>query len=169
MIARRYAKALLELSLKENSSGAVRREISALGSMMRQKKNFNFFTDRLVKNSEKLEVLASFSPLTRDFMRLVIANKREEYIDLISREYVELLNQKENIVDSIVSSRAPLNTRQKTAIRLKLEKKLTKKVNLSYMTDKSIIGGVRIQYGSKVIDGTVSGMLKDLLMQLTGK
>ena len=169
MIARRYAKALLELSLKDNSSGAVRREIVNLGSMMRQKKNFNFFTGRLIKNSEKLEALGSFSPLTRDFMRLVIANKREEYIDLISREYVELLNQKENIVDGIVSSRAPLSAGQKMAIQGKLQKHTAKKVNLSYRTDKNIIGGVRIQYGSKVIDGTVSGMLKDLLAHLTGK
>ena len=169
MIARRYARALLELSIKENSSGAVRREITALGSMMRQKKHFRFFTDRLVKSSEKLEVLTSLSPLTKDFMRLVIANKREEYIDLISREYVELLNQKENIVDGIVSSRAPLNAGQKMRIQGKLEKHTAKKVNLSYRIDKKIIGGVRIQYGSKVIDGTVSGMLKDLLAQLTGK
>jgi F-type H+-transporting ATPase subunit delta len=169
MIARRYARALLELSIKENSSDAVKKEVISLGSMMRQKKYFNFFTDRLVRNNEKLEALASFSPLTRDFMRLVIANKREEYIDLISREYVELLNQKENIVDGIVSSRAPLNAGQKMTIQGKLEKHTAKKVNLSYRTDKKIIGGVRIQYGSKVIDGTVSGMLKDLLAQLTGK
>jgi F0F1-type ATP synthase delta subunit len=54
-------------------------------------------------------------------------------------------------------------------IQGKLEKHTAKKVNLSYRTDKKIIGGVRIQYGSKVIDGTVSGMLKDLLAQLTGK
>ena len=169
MIARRYARALLELSLKENSSGAVRREIVTLGSMMRQKRYFNFFTDRLVRNGEKLEALLSLSPLTRDFMRLVIANKREEYIDLISREYVELLNQRENVVDGIVSSRAPLSAGQKMRIKDKLEKKTAKKVNLSYRTDKKIIGGVRIQYGSKVIDGTVSGMLGDLLSQLTGK
>jgi F-type H+-transporting ATPase subunit delta len=169
MIARRYARALLELSLKENASYAVRKEIVALGSMMRQKKYSRFFTDRLVRNNEKLEALDSFSPLTRDFMRLVIANKREEYIGLISREYVELLNQKDNIVDGIVSSRAPLTTGQKMTIQGKLEKHTAKKVNLSYRTDKNIIGGVRIQYGSKVIDGTVSGMLKDLLMQLTGK
>ena len=169
MIARRYARALLELSLKENSSGAVRKEIVTLGSMMKQKKYFNFFTDRLVRNNEKLEMLGSFSPLTRDFMRLVIANKREEYIDLISREYVELLNQKENIVDGIVSSRAPLSAGQKMRIQGKLGKQTAKKVNLSYRIDKNIIGGVRIQYGSKVIDGTISGMLKDLLAQLTGK
>ena len=169
MIARRYARALLELSLKENSSGAVRREIVTLGSMMRQKKYFMFFTDRIVKSSEKLEALGSFSPLTRDFMRLVIANKREEYIDLISREYVELLNQKENIIDGIVSSRFPLSAGQKARIKGKLEKHTAKKINLSYRTDRKIIGGVRIQYGSKVIDGTVSGMLGDLLSQLTGK
>ena len=169
MIARRYARALLELSLKENSSDAVRKEIVALGSMMRQKKYFNYFTDRIVRNNEKLEALGSFRPLTKDFMRLVIANKREEYIDLISREYVELLNQKENIVDGMVFSRLPLSAEQKARIKDKLEKHIAKKINLIYRTDKKIIGGVRIQYGSKVIDGTVSGMLNDLLAQLTGK
>jgi len=169
MIARRYARALIELSIKEKASDAVRKEIVALGSMMRRKKYFRFFTDRLVKSSEKLEALASLSPLTRDFMRLVIANKREEYIDLISREYVELLNQRENVVDGIVSSRVLLSAGQKMRIKDKLEKKTAKKVNLSYRTDKKIIGGLRIQYGSKVIDGTVSGMLGDLLSQLTGK
>jgi F-type H+-transporting ATPase subunit delta len=169
MIARRYAMALLELSLKENSSGTVRREIISLSNMMKQKRYFKFFTDRLVKSSEKLEALNSLSPLTRDFMRLVIANKREEYIDLISREYVELLNQKENVVDGIVSSRMPLSAEQKTRIKDKLEEHLAKKINLSYRTDKKIIGGVRVQYGSKVIDGTVSGMLKDLLAQITVK
>jgi F0F1-type ATP synthase delta subunit len=48
MIARRYARALIELSIKEKASDAVRKEIVALGSMMRRKKYFRFFTDRLV-------------------------------------------------------------------------------------------------------------------------
>lgn len=169
MIARRYAKALLELSLKGNTSESVRKEMTAVGNLMRREKYFKFFTDRMVRAGEKLEAIGSLSPLTRDFLRLVIANKREEYLYLISREFVGLLNNRNNVIDGVVSSKMPLNMEQKIRLKVKLEKQLAKKVNLSYRTDNKIIGGVRIQYGSRVIDGTVSGMLKGLLTQLTGK
>lgn len=169
MIARRYARALLELSLKENAGESARKEMIAVGNLMRREKYFRFFTDRMVRAGEKLEALGPLSPLTRDFLRLVIANKREEYLYLISREFVELLNNRNNVIDGVVSSRTPLKEEQKIRLKDKLEKHLAKKVNLSYRTDNKIIGGVRIQYGSRVIDGTVSGMLKGLLAQLTGK
>jgi len=169
MVARRYARALLELSLKENNSESVRKEIVAVGDLMKQKKYFRFFTDRMVRAGEKLEALGSLSPLTRDFLRLVIANKREEYLYLISKEYVDLLNDRNNVVDGTVSSRMPLTDEQKTRIKNKLERYLAKKVNLNFRTDKRIIGGASISYGTKVIDGTISGMLNGLLTQLTGK
>jgi len=169
MVARRYARALLGLSLKENNSEPVKKEIVAVGDLMKQKKYFNFFTDRMVRAGEKLEALGSLSPLTRDFLRLVIANKREEYLYLISKEYVDLLNSRNNIVDGTVSSKLPLTGEQKIKIKNKLEKYLAKKVNLNFKTDKRIIGGASVRYGTKIIDGTVSGMLKGLLTQLTGK
>ncbi len=169
MIARRYARALLELSLKEGSSPSLRKEMISIGNLMKQKKYFNFFTDRMVHAGEKLEVFRSFSPLTRDFLRLVIANKREEYLRIISGEYVELLNSRNNVIDGIVSSKVPLSAEQKSKLMNKLEKKLAKKVNLSFRTDSKIIGGLRIRYGTKVIDGTVSRMLNGMLERLTGR
>jgi F-type H+-transporting ATPase subunit delta len=167
VVARGYARALLELSLKENTSESVRKEMIGVGNLMRQKKYFKFFTSRMVRAGEKIEALGSLSPLTRDFLRLVIANKREEFLYLISREFVELLNKRNNVIEGVVSSRIPLNKEQRIRLNDKLEKHLAKKVNLSYRIDNKIIGGVRIQYGSRVIDGTVSGMLKELLAQIT--
>jgi F-type H+-transporting ATPase subunit delta len=169
VIARRYARALLELSLKENAGEAVKREMTALGGLMRREKYRGFFTDRLVPAAEKLEAAGSLSPLMRDFLRLVIANKREEYLYLISREYVELLNERNNVVDAYVSSSLPLTGEQKAKLSGKLEKFLGKKVNAAFRIDRKLIGGVKIRYGSSVIDGTIPGMLNGLLARLTGK
>jgi len=169
MIAKRYAKALLELSIKENNSESVRKEIAAVGDLMRKSKYFDFFTSRSVRVGEKLEALGSLSPLIRDFLRLVIANKREEYVYLISREYVELLNDRNNVADGMVSSKLPLTAQQKVALKSKLEKRLGKSVNLSFSTDKKITGGLSVSYGGRTIDGTVKGMLKGYLAAMTGK
>ena len=166
MIARRYAKALLQLSVKEDKSEDVKNEITAVGGLMRQKKYFKFFTNKLIHAGRKLEVLGFLSPLTRDFMKLVISNKREEYLDLISREYVSLLNKRNNVIDAVVTSSLPMTNEQKDALKEKLEKYMAKKINLSFETDKDLIGGIRVKYGDKIIDGTVSGMLKGYLNRL---
>jgi F-type H+-transporting ATPase subunit delta len=167
--AGRYARALLELSEKDGVSAVISREMAAVDVLMKKKQYFDFFTDRLVHAGEKLEVFSSFSPLTKDFLRLVIANKREEYIRIIAREYAGLLKDRNNIMDCVVLSRTPLSSEQKMKLKEKFEKRLDKTVNFIFKTDKKIIGGVRISYGTKVIDATVSGMLREISERLTGE
>lgn len=167
MIARRYAKALLGLALKDGQEEIIRKDIVNIGYLSKQKKYFEFFTNRLIAAADKIELLAGFHDLTKSFLKLVIANKREEYLYLISLEYVKMLNKLKNIEDVEVSSRMPLTSDQKKKLVLNLGKYLGKKVNPSFRTDKKMIGGARIEYGDKVMDGTVSSRLKGLLEQMT--
>ena len=167
MIPRKYARALLSSALKENAAESVKKEIAVLAGLMDQKKYCDFFTDRLIGRDEKLEALSSLSPLMKAFLRVVIDNKREDEIRFISCEYAELLNLRNNILEATVSSRAPLTDEQMAAIKRKLARSSGKKIDISFKADKSIIGGVKIKYGSKVMDGTVSGMLQGYLNRLT--
>lgn len=167
MIPRKYARALLSSALKENAAESVKKEIAALAGLIDKKKYCDFFTDRLVGRDEKLEALPSLSPLMKAFLMVVIDNKREEDICLISREYAELLNLRNNVLEATVSSKAPLTEDQMAAIKRKLARSSGKKIDIRFKADKSIIGGVKIKYGSKVMDGTVSGMLEGYLNRLT--
>jgi len=167
MIARRYAKALLRLALKEGLSDAIKKDIVLVGNLARQKRYFEFFTSRLIAASEKLEPLSGLNQLTRDFLKLVVRNRREEYLYLISREYVNMLNKLQNIVPVEISSRYPLSAKQKEMITEKLGKYLASKIVPSFKSDERIIGGVRVSYEGKTIDGTVSGQLSGLLKKLT--
>ena len=166
MIARRYAMALLALSVKEGNEELIKKELGSLSELMKQKKYFRFFSDRMITPGKKLDAASSLSPLMRAFLRLVIENKREEELCLISKEYSWLLDQRNNVMNAEVFSKLPLTPDQRSKIKGKLEKSTGKKMNVSYSADKCIIGGVRIKYGSKVIDGTVSGMLEGYLDQL---
>jgi len=167
MIARRYAKALLQLSLREDLADAVKKDIILVGNLSRQKRYFEFFTNRLIAASDKMDALAGLNPLTKDFLRLIVANKREEYLYIISREYVGLLNKLRNIADVEVLSKTPLSEEQKNRLAMKLGKYTGKKVNLSFRTDKRMIGGICVKYEGRIIDGTVSGQLESLLSHLT--
>lgn len=166
MIARRYAKALLQLAIKNDRTEEIKRDIVSIGGLVRQKRYSDYFSNRMVSAASKLEVFASLDPLTRDFLRLVIKNKREEYLYLISREYVGLLNKKENVIDVDAVSRVALSAAQRDALKQKLMKYLGKNINLSLRTDKKLLGGIKLQYDGRVMNGTVSGMLSDLLGQM---
>ena len=166
MIARRYAKALLELAVKNDRTEAIKKDIVGIGGLVKQKRYSEFFSSRMISAASKLEVFASLDPLTKDFLRLVIKNKREEYLYLISREYVGLLNKRENVIDVDAVSREALSVSQRSALKQKLMKYLNKNINLSLRTDKKLIGGIKLYYEGRVMNGTVSGMLSDLLGQM---
>lgn len=69
------------------------------------------------------------------------------------------------IPEVIVTSAVELSTAQLKKIQSAFEKKLGS-VAITTTIDESVIGGVKFQYGSKELDGTVQGKLKQLKTQL---
>lgn len=67
-----------------------------------------------------------------------------------------------SVIDIEVFSAIPLNENQKKKIIFALEKRLQLKVTLNCKIDESILAGVIIRHGDRVIDGSVSNRLKRL-------
>lgn len=162
MLARRYAKALLELSIKEGSTGTVRNDMEKLGKLVKQKKYNDFFTNRLVRPADKLEPLNGLTPLSRDLVRLVVENKREALLYLITNEFTGLYDRMNNIIDVEVASRDELTVDQKKQLGKMLERSLKRKIRFTFAVNKKIGGGMILKYGDMVMDGTVSGMLEEI-------
>ena len=67
-----------------------------------------------------------------------------------------------------VTAAAPLNELQLSRISGLLEKNAGRPVRVTTVVDPSLVGGVRIQIGDDVIDGSVRARLDDLRLQLAG-
>jgi F-type H+-transporting ATPase subunit delta len=67
-----------------------------------------------------------------------------------------------------VITAAPLTTAQLDRLRAGLAKSYGRDLKLNHVIDPAIIGGVRVQVGDDVIDGSVSTRLTDLRLQLAG-
>jgi F-type H+-transporting ATPase subunit delta len=168
MIARRYAKALLELSLNEGRTKAVKADMEKIETLTAKKSYFDFFTDRSINAVEKMEVISSLDDLTKDFMRLVIRNKRERDLPLISRQYIELLDRKSGIVDVEAVSCSELDTEERKKLANKIKKLTARQPVIKYKIDRRMVGGIRLKYEGKVLDGSVTGMLSDLKRIMLG-
>ena len=65
-----------------------------------------------------------------------------------------------------VTSSFPLLNRQRDEIRLLLEQKTGKKIELSEQLDPSFIGGLTLEMGGMVIDGTLKNKLQRIIPHL---
>lgn len=67
-----------------------------------------------------------------------------------------------------VTSAAPIAASQLVSLTKSLTKIYGRELRLNLVIDSSIIGGLRVQVGDDVIDGSVSSRITDLRLQLAG-
>ncbi len=67
-----------------------------------------------------------------------------------------------------VTSASPLTTTQLDRLRANLSERYGRKLTINLVVDPSLVGGVRVQIGDDVIDGSIATRLKDLRLQLAG-
>jgi len=163
-IARPYAEAVFKLAevdgrfdawsaLLERFAGAVaHEEVRACAG------NPNVATAQLT------ELLVSVmgegvAPEAKNFVQLVVTNRRLAAVPEIHELYEELRHEREGVVDAEIASAFPLDDSQLKTLVADLERRFKRKVQPHVSVDKELIGGVRIAVGDEVIDGSVRGKL----------
>lgn len=94
-----------------------------------------------------------------NFLKLLVQNNRLKLAGEIARIYEQFRAEDEGYADVQVISAYPMSDEEQQNIASRLEKLLKRQVRLDIWNDRSLIGGVLIRAGDKVIDGTVKGQL----------
>ena len=159
-IARRYAQALFEIADQRNLLDRIESELQE-------------FNDLLVKNQEMRDVLnhpyiddkdkkliiqkvcPSYSGITLNFIYLIIDRRRQSLLDLIGQEFSAKTDKAKNIIEAKIISAAELDPKQTEQISRILAGKTGGNIRLVSVVDPELIGGLKIQIGDMVMDGTV--------------
>jgi F-type H+-transporting ATPase subunit delta len=96
---------------------------------------------------------------TENFVRVLAENGRLDVLAEIRAQYEVLKNEREGVVEAEVCSAFEMEPAQVADLVSRLEKKTGRKVRARVSVDRSLIGGVRIVLGDKVIDGSVRAQL----------
>ncbi len=165
-IAKRYAKALVELGAEE---GAVDRFQTALTGVETAFKTSPELVAVLANPAYSLEakreilkdVAAKLDlPTTMvNFLLLLQERNRMSALSQIALAYDALANERSGVLRAKVTAAMELTEAEVAGIKQALAAKTGKQVQLTVAVDKSLIGGVVTQIGDKVFDGSVKTQL----------
>lgn len=173
LVSRTYSEALFEVALEEDKVDLFLDEISFVIETFKSYPDFfELFKTPLVRVDEKKKVMGEvfgdkLSKEMNNFLKIVIDKRRGHFIDQIKFEYEKLLNKHKGIVSAVAITAVPLNDEDKTTLKEKLATLTGKEVQLSNDIDESVIGGVLVKIGDKVIDGTIKGRLEEMKESLS--
>ena len=97
-----------------------------------------------------------------NFVRVLAENGRLDVVAKIRSQYEVLKNEREGVVEAEVYSAFELEPAQVAELVSRLERKTARKVRARVSVDQSLIGGVKIVIGDKVIDGSARAQLSAL-------
>lgn len=169
LIARRYAKALLDLAVKEGDAAKVQQELQDLGAMVSASPDLDrLVTAPLIAPSKKTAAFIAIlrqggaSDLLCRFFQVVTQAARLALFHEIVAAYGELLDERLGIVEAHVTSAHPLSSPQAARLEEALARRTGRTVRLKARQDPALLGGLKVQVGSTVFDASLDGQLRQL-------
>jgi len=167
-VGRRYAHALLSV-LGDTPAGDVLKELELLGEWMKKVPELAGVLENpgipySVKRSvmEKLSEQAGFRDVSVRFVLLVVQNKRiRQWKDFVDA-FRGLCDEKTGVLRGKVMSAGAMKDKEVAKLSESLGKTLGKPVLLDAGVSEELLGGLQLQIGSTVYDGSVAGALKTL-------
>ncbi len=173
IIATRYVSALFELATEKKQHDNIKKDFLLLkaalsGSDKLQKFLVNPLVTKSVANKAILAILASVksSELTQGFFTLLTNKRRLGLSALIIDKYLAKLAESRGELTVKVTSAQALSNDQAKLLSASIAKSTSKKIELDLHEDSTLIGGLQIRIGSKMLDNSISGKLSRLRLAL---
>jgi len=165
-IARPYASALFDLAQSEGNVDAVEQGLVAIAALVAESSDFARFlrspviaADTKAVAIEPILARANVNPTVANLVRVVARNGRLFALPAIIVAYRELAAQARGEASADVTSAAPLTDEQARTLAETLKAKLGKTVTLNRYVDPSLIGGLVVKVGSRMIDSSLKTKL----------
>jgi F-type H+-transporting ATPase subunit delta len=173
--AARYAKALLDVAIKESDPERAEQELATFVDLVRQNPELQrTLANPVVPAADKRAIaqhsLERLTPTTPSgkLVLLLASRGRLALLPDVLDVYRERLMELRNVLRAEVTTASPLSTERTAQLQQRLTTATGRVVTMTTKVDASIIGGVVTRIGSTVYDGSVATQLakvKDRLEQ----
>jgi F-type H+-transporting ATPase subunit delta len=176
VIATRYARALADVVAASGEYRKVLEELQDFESVYRESPELKeVFASPAVALPQKMKVLEAIgqrlgeSPVTLNFLRVLLANYRLPLLEEALQAYRKIANDRLGVVQVTISSASDLSEAERERVAARFRELTGKQVELEFRIEGELLGGILAQIGSTVYDGSVRGNLARIREQLTAR
>lgn len=160
-----YAHALYDLAAEENLTGAILEQLQALDAGFSAEPSFlRLLSAPNVPKQERCDVVdksfrGKVHPYVLNFLKLLTERGYARYFSDCCKAYEAQYNLDNGILPVCAVTAVPLQPNQSARLTEKLQTITGKTVKLHNRVDPACLGGVRLTYDGKQVDGTVKSRL----------
>jgi F-type H+-transporting ATPase subunit delta len=174
-IAGRYATAVFELAVDEGTVDAVAADLGQLKSMMKASPDLArlvrapvFSHDDQKKGMAAILSQMGANALTTQFVFLLAAKRRLFILTDIIAAFDAMVAARKGEIRAEVTSARPLSDAELAKLKDVLKSKLAREPRLETHVDPSLLGGLIVKVGSRMIDSSIRTKLAGLRTAMRG-
>lgn len=172
LVTKRYATALFDIANEQGAMKNFEDQVSTMKEVL--EKETDFFTvlsHPSILQAEKIQMVETIfkgkvSEELVGLLVLIIKKGRQDLILNIFEAFLTMAKADRGVISATVTSAMPLKEEQLAQIKANIENNTGKEVELEVTVDQTLIGGMIIKVGDKVVDGSIRGKIQGLKVQL---
>ena len=169
VVAGRYASALFDLAEEANQVRQVEKDLTALQGLLDESADLKrmvrspvFSSDDQGRAIAAVAEKAGLAPLVVNFLKVLARNRRLFAVRDMIRTFLTLAARQRGEVNAEVASAHALSDEQLAALKETLRASAGKDVNIITKVDPTLLGGLIVKMGSRMIDSSLRTKLTSL-------
>lgn len=168
-VSGRYATALFELARDENSIDGVRADLDKFDALLNESAELKrlvrsplFAAEVQLKALSAVLDKAGITGISANFLKVLTANRRLFAVSDVIRAFRALVAKFKGEASADVTVAEPLSDKNVDALKEALKSVSGKDVTLNVKVDRSIIGGLVVKLGSRMVDSSLRTKLNSI-------
>lgn len=173
LVTKRYATALFEIAKEKEAMGDFEKQVQMIcDTMSKDPELMQILEHPHIIQEEKIQVIEKifigrvYEELVGLLVLIVRKNRQSFMLDILNK-FLRLAEEDRGQLKATVTSAVTLTNEQIAQIKANLAANTGKTIELETAIDESIIGGMILHVGDKVVDGSIKGKLNSLKSQLS--
>ena len=162
-----YSLALYELAEEKSELAAVEKNINELFAIYNSNDELkNFIKNPTQSQSNQLAVInkisseINLSKIVKNFLSILVTKRRIFFLNTIFKHFLLLVSKKRGELKASLISSKSLTNDELNNLNTEISKAIGTVINLDYKVDENLIGGLKIQIGSLMVDTSIKNKLK---------
>jgi F-type H+-transporting ATPase subunit delta len=168
--ARRYAKAVFELAEREGQVDEWGRRVAAIRQLLSDPEIASVLTNPTIATEQRFALISDaphvLDPEATNLAKLLIESNRVRDVTEVEVEFQRLADEAAGRVRATVTTAVELTPKDRDRVADELSKRLGKEIRMHLVVDPRILGGLKLQYGDRLVDASVSTRLQQLRRRL---